>query len=172
MKINQSLTIDANHAQALVFRCSSCKGTCAMEIFSVRSSQSLLFKNNPNNAKSSKTSDIEIETRAVAPASFQIEDEVGEGPDFTAVSPGELRNYARQSFDSGLIDQNTYAAISEPLPMHAIDPLGNVIDLSSVTDGTSFNFLDYYKNQLQVAMSIGDANEVQTLKSIVNFLDG
>ena len=143
-----------------------------MEIFSVRSSQSLLFKNNPNNAKSSKTSDIEIETRAAAPASFQIEDEVGEDPDFTAVSPGELRNYARQSFDSGLIDQNTYAAISEPLPMHAIDPLGNVIDLSSVTDGTSFNFLDYYKNQLQVAMSIGDADEVQTLKSIVNFLDG
>ncbi|NEJ85205.1 hypothetical protein GR223_04470 [Rhizobium leguminosarum] len=145
-----------------------------MEIFSVRSSQSLLFKNNPNNAKSSKTSDIEIETRAPAAASFQIEDEVGEGegPDFTAVSPGELRNYARQSFDSGLIDQNTYAAISEPLPMHAIDPLGNIVDLSSVTDGTSFNFLDYYKNQLQVAMSIGDADEVQTLKSIVNFLDG
>ncbi|EJZ21005.1 hypothetical protein RCCGEPOP_12113 [Rhizobium sp. Pop5] len=83
-----------------------------------------------------------------------------------------MRNYARQSFDSGLIDQNTYAAISEPLPMHAIDPLGNVIDLSSVTDGTSFNFLDYYKNQLQVAMSIGDPDEVQTLKSIVNFLDG
>ncbi|MGO8381586.1 hypothetical protein ACC745_39315, partial [Rhizobium ruizarguesonis] len=62
------------------------------------------------------------------PASFQIEDEVGEGPDFTAVSPGDLRNYARQSFDSGLIDHNTYAAISEPLPMHAIDPLGNIVD--------------------------------------------
>ena len=142
-----------------------------MEIFSVRSSQSLLFKNNSNNAKSSKTSDIEIETRAPAPASFQIEDDLDDGLDFTAVSPGELRNYARQSFDSGLIDQNTYAAISEPLPMHAIDPLGNLIDLSSVTDGTSFNFLDYYKDQLQIAMSIGDAGEVQTLKSIVNFLD-
>ena len=142
-----------------------------MEVFSVRSSQSLLFKNNPNNAKSSKTSNIEIETRAPATASFQIDDNSNEGPDFTAVSPGELRNYARQSFDSGLIDQSTYAAISEPLPMHAIDPLGNVIDLSSVTDGTSFNFLDYYKNQLQIAMSIGGPDEVQTLKSIVNFLD-
>lgn len=142
-----------------------------MEIFSVRSSQSLLFKNNPNNAKSSKTSDIEIGTRVPAPASFQIDDNSDEGPDFTAVSAGELRNYARQSFDSGLIDQSTYAAISEPLPMHAIDPLGNVIDLSSVTDGTSFNFLDYYKNQLQIAMSIGGSDEVQTLKSIVNFLD-
>ncbi|OWV90171.1 hypothetical protein ATY75_15875 [Rhizobium sp. N122] len=142
-----------------------------MEIFSVRSSQSLLFKNNPHNAKTSKTSDIEIETRAPAPASFQIDDNSDEGPDFTAVSPGELRNYARQSFDSGLIDQNTYAAISEPLPMHAIDPLGNVIDLSSVTDGTSFNFLDYYKSQLQIATSIGDPDEVQTLKSIVDFLE-
>ncbi|ABC92663.1 hypothetical protein RHE_CH03917 [Rhizobium etli CFN 42] len=142
-----------------------------MEIFSVRSSQSLLFKNNPNNAKNSKTTDIQIETRAPAPASFHIEGNVDEGPDFTAVSPGQLRNYARQSFDSGLIDQNTYAAISEPLPMHAMDPLGNLIDLSSVTDGTSFNFLDYYRNQLQIAMSIGDPHEVQTLKSIVNFLD-
>ncbi|MBY4592109.1 MULTISPECIES: hypothetical protein [Rhizobium] len=142
-----------------------------MEIFSVRSSQSLLFKNNPNNAKSSKTSDIEFETRAPAPAPFQIDDNSDESPDFTAVSPGELRNYARQSFDSGVIDQNTYAAISEPLPMHAIDPLGNVIDLSSVTDGTSFNFLDYYKSQLQIATSIGDPDEVQTLKSIVDFLD-
>ncbi|MBB3525282.1 hypothetical protein OS035_14420 [Rhizobium sp. 268] len=142
-----------------------------MEIFSVRSSQSLLFKNNPNNAKSSKTSDIEFETRAPAPVSFQIDDNSDESPDFTAVSPGELRNYARQSFDSGVIDQNTYAAISEPLPMHAIDPLGNVIDLSSVTDGTSFNFLDYYKSQLQIATSIGDPDEVQTLKSIVDFLD-
>ncbi|WP_064683820.1 hypothetical protein [Rhizobium bangladeshense] len=143
-----------------------------MEIFSLRSSQSLLFKNNPNNAKNSKTVDIHIEIKAPAPVSFQIEDNPDEGPDFTAVSPGELRTYARQSFDSGVIDQNTYAAISEPLPMHAIDPLGNIIDLSGVTDGTSFNFLDYYRNQLQVAMSIGNSNDVQTLKSIVNFLDG
>ncbi|MGO7845265.1 hypothetical protein ACC698_37925, partial [Rhizobium johnstonii] len=69
----------------------------------------------------------EIEAGAFGDAG-EIEDDVGEGPDFTAVSPGELRNYARKGFDSGLIDQNTYAAISEPLPMNAIDPLGNIID--------------------------------------------
>lgn len=144
-----------------------------MEIFSVRSSQSLLFKNNPNNnAKSSKTADITIEPKpTVAQGSFQIEDSDNwQALDFTAVSPGELRSYARQGYDNGLIDQNTFAAISEPLPMHAIDPLGNVIDLSNVTDGTSFNFLDYYRNQLQIAMSIGDPNEVQTLNSVVGFL--
>lgn len=143
-----------------------------MEIFSVRSSQSLLFKNNPNNAKNSKTSDIEIETKApAASVSFQLDDNLDQGPDFTAVSPSELRNYARQSYDNGAIDQDTYAAISEPLPMHAIDPLGNVIDLSSVTDGTSFNFRDYYQSQLQIAMSIGDAHSVDTLKSIVSFIN-
>jgi hypothetical protein len=144
-----------------------------MEIFSLRSSQSLLFKNNTNNnAKSSKTADITIEPKqTVAQGSFQIEDfDSRKTIDFTAVSAGELRSYARQSFDNGLIDQNTFAAISEPLPMHAIDPRGNVIDLSNVTDGTSFNFLDYYKNQLQIAMSIGDPNEVQTLNSVVGFL--
>jgi hypothetical protein len=144
-----------------------------MEIFSVRSSQSLLFKNNPNNnAKSSKTADITIEPKpTVAQGSFQIEDSDNrQALDFTAVSPGELRSYARQGYDNGLIDQSTFAAISEPLPMLAIDPLGNVIDLSNVTDGTSFNFLDYYRNQLQIAMSIGDPNEVQTLNSVVGFL--
>ncbi|MBB2817396.1 UNVERIFIED_ORG: hypothetical protein GGD59_000614 [Rhizobium esperanzae] len=50
-----------------------------MEIFSLRSSQSLLFKNNPNNAKNSKTADIHIETKAPAPVSFQIEDSLDEG---------------------------------------------------------------------------------------------
>lgn len=55
--------------------------------------------------------------------------------------------------------------------MHAIDAQGNVIDLTGITDGTLFNFSDYYENQLQIAMSIGDSDSVKTLKSIVNFLD-
>jgi hypothetical protein len=142
-----------------------------MEIFSVRSSQSLLFKNSPNNAKSSKTSDNSIKTEPTPSAAFQIDDNTATGLDFTAISPSELRSYARQSYDTGTIDQDTFAAISEPLPMRAIDPIGNVIDLSDVTDGTSFNFRDYYKDQLQIAMSIGDPQSVDTLKSIVSFLD-
>jgi hypothetical protein len=142
-----------------------------MEIFSVRSSQSLLFKNSPNNAKSSKTSDISIKTEPTPSAAFQIDDNTATGLDFTAISPSELRSYARQSYDTGTIDQDTFAAISEPLPMRAIDPIGNVIDLSDVTDGTSFNFRDYYKDQLQIAMSIGDPQSLDTLKSIVSFLD-
>ncbi len=30
--------------------------------------------------------------------------------------------------------------------MHTIDPAGDILDLSGVTDGTSFNFRDYYKD--------------------------
>ncbi|WP_086999908.1 hypothetical protein [Rhizobium sullae] len=142
-----------------------------MEIFSVRSSQSLLFKNSQNNAKNSKTEEIGIDTGAAASVIFRTDDSGVEGPDFTAMSPGELRNHARQSYDGGGIDQDTFAAISEPLPMHAIDAQGNVIDLTGITDGTLFNFRDYYENQLQIAMSIGDSDSVKTLKSIVNFLN-
>ena len=141
-----------------------------MEIFSVRSSQSLHYKNSANNAKNTKTADISIHTAAGNSVAFQVEEVREQGPDFTSMSPSELRSHARQSFDSGLIDQDTYAALSEPLPMHAIDARGNLIDLTGVTDGTSFDFVDYYQNQLQIAMSIGDPDTVETLNSIVNFL--
>jgi len=142
-----------------------------MEIFSMRSSQSLLFKNSDNNAKSSKTSDIEFDTGTSAQTGFKLEDDKpADSPDFTSVSPGELRSYARQSYDSGALDQQTYAAISEPLPMHAIDAQGNILDLTGVTDGTAFNFRDYYDNQLQIAKSLGDSNGARTLQSIVDFI--
>ncbi|TCU23940.1 hypothetical protein EV130_107300 [Rhizobium azibense] len=142
-----------------------------MEISSVRSSQSLLFKNSQNNTRSSKTEDLGIDAGAAVSAIFKVEDIGVEGPDFAAMSPSELRSHARHSYDNGGIDQDTFAAISEPLPMHAIDAQGNVIDLTGITDGTLFNFRDYYENQLQIAMSIGDSDSVKTLKSIVNFLN-
>ena len=59
---------------------------------------------------------------------------------------------------------------SEPLPMHAIDAQGNILDLTCVTYGTAFNFRDYYDNQLQIAKSLGDSNGAKTLQSIVDFI--
>jgi hypothetical protein len=56
--------------------------------------------------------------------------------------------------------------------MHTINPSGDILDLSGVTDGTTFNFRDYFKDQLQVAMSIGEPATVETLTSVVSFLDG
>ncbi|TCL72787.1 hypothetical protein [Rhizobium sp. BK251] len=142
-----------------------------MEIFSVRSSQNLLYKNNANNAKNAKTADFAIDSASGNSTTFQLEDVAG-GPNFTSISPGQLRSYARQSLDSGIIDQDTFAALSEPLPMRAIDARGNLIDLSEVTDGTSFNFVDYFHNQLEIANSIGDSATISTLQSVVNFLNG
>ncbi|NLS05671.1 hypothetical protein HGP14_20195 [Rhizobium sp. P32RR-XVIII] len=140
-----------------------------MEIFSLRSSQNLLYKNNANNAKNSKTADFAVAPASGHSAPFQIEEAAG-GPNFASISPGELRSFARQSFDSGMINQDTFAALSEPLPMHAIDARGNLIDLSHVTDGTSFDFLDYFRNQLEIETSIGDPAAARTMQSVVDFL--
>ena len=142
-----------------------------MEIQSLRSSPNFLFRQNSDNAKYSKDFSETIDPAASAIAAFHVEEPATGDLDFSAVSASDLRSYARQSYDSGAIDQDTYAALSEPLPMRTIDPSGNVLDLSDVTDGTSFNFRDYYKDQLQIAMSIGDPETVKTLKSVVSFLD-
>ncbi|KQV20476.1 hypothetical protein ASC97_10765 [Rhizobium sp. Root1203] len=142
-----------------------------MEIISMRSSPNFLFRNNSNNQKSCNKLEDHFEPAKRVLTAFQVNAISTEEPDFSAISPSELRNYARQSYDTGAIDQDTFAAISEPLPMRTIDPAGDILDLSGVTDGTSFNFRDYYKDQLQVAMSIGDPETVETLKSVVSFLD-
>lgn len=140
-----------------------------MEIFSVRSSHNLLYKNNANNAKNTKTADFAVAPASGNSAPFQIEEATG-GPNFASISPGELRRFARQSFDSGVIDQDTFAALSEPLPMHAIDARGNLVDLSHVTDGTSFDFLNYFRNQLEVETSIGNPATARRMQSVVDFL--
>ncbi|MDQ0560802.1 hypothetical protein QO004_002591 [Rhizobium mesoamericanum] len=55
--------------------------------------------------------------------------------------------------------------------MRTIDPSGNILDLSDISDATSFNFRDYYKDQLQIATSIGDPQAVARLDSVVSFLN-
>ncbi|KRB62765.1 hypothetical protein ASE04_00885 [Rhizobium sp. Root708] len=142
-----------------------------MEILSVRSSPYFLFKRNQDNSSYYNELEEQLGTKIKASSSFQIDDTNAETPDFSAISASELRQYARQSFDAGTIDQDTFAAISEPLPMRTIDPSGNILDLSDVTDATTFNFRDYYKDQLQIANSIGDPETVARLNSVVSFLD-
>ncbi|WP_160012250.1 hypothetical protein [Rhizobium sp. 18055] len=142
-----------------------------MEITSLRFSPNLSFRKHSDNSQFTNGLNETFDPAASALAAFKVDDIATGQPDFAAISASELRNHARQSLDSGALDQNTYAAISEPLPMHTIDPSGNVLDLSDVTDGTSFNFRDYYKDQLQIAMSIGNPQTVETLKSVVSFLD-
>lgn len=140
-----------------------------MEIYSVRSSQNFLYK---NNSKNPKTPEIEIEKSIQNTVSFQVSDAKDDVDiNFSAISPRELREIARANFDSGKIDLDTFATLSDGLPMHAIDARGNVIDLSSVTDSTSFDFQQYYENQLQIAISLGDAKAADVLKSVMTFLN-
>ena len=143
-----------------------------MEIISMRSSPNFLFKNNSNSSKSYNRLEDDFGPAKRISIAFQVNDPSSDEPDFSSISPSELHNYARQSYDTGTIDQDTFAAISEPLPMHTINPSGDILDLSGVTDGTTFNFRDYFKDQLQVAMSIGEPATVETLTSVVSFLDG
>jgi hypothetical protein len=142
-----------------------------MEINSLRFSPNLSFRKHSDNSQFTSGVQQKFDAASGTLATFKVEDIAGSQPDFAAISAAELRNHARQSYDSGTLDQNAYAAISEPLPMRTIDPSGNILDLSDVTDGTSFNFRDYYKDQLQIAMSIGNPQTVETLKSVVSFLD-
>ncbi len=142
-----------------------------MEITSLRFSPNLSFRKYSDNSQFNNTLTETFSASATAPSTFGIEEAAAAGLDFSAISAAELRSHARQNFDNGTLDQDTYAAISEPLPMRTIDPSGNILDLSDVTDATSFNFRDYYKDQLQIAMSIGDPETVKTLKSVVSFLD-
>jgi len=141
-----------------------------MEIYSVWSSQSLHYKNNSSNAKYTKGLNTSPDKPAGNAVRFQVEEAEKAGPDYTAITPGELRDDALQSYHSGLIDQDTYSVLAAPLPMHAIDASGNILDLTGITDATSFNFADYYRAQLDVASSIGDPQTAETLQSVVAYL--
>lgn len=141
-----------------------------MEINSVRSSQSLNFKNSSGNTKATQPIDIAGAAPSDATSSFDLDTQAGNTPDFTSITPGELRSYALESYQSGDIGAGTYSTLASPLPTHAIDARGNILDLSEVTDSTSFDFVDYYQNQLEVASSIGSPETAETLQSVVDFL--
>lgn len=141
-----------------------------MEIYSVWSSQSLHYKNNSSNAKYTKGLNTSSDEPAANNAKFQVEETEKAGPDYTAITPGALRDDALQAYQSGVIDQDTYSVLAAPLPLHAIDAGGNLLDLTGVTDNTSFNFAGYYRVQLDVASSIGDPRTAATLQSVVAYL--
>ncbi|KAA0698716.1 hypothetical protein DTW90_13140 [Neorhizobium sp. P12A] len=140
-----------------------------MEIYSVRSSQNLHYKNSSEHAKTTKATDFSIDKPTGSLPVFKVAD-VGSGPDFTSITPSELRSHALQSYQAGVIDGDTYSELASPLPTHAIDAMGNVLDLSDVGENTSFNFVDYYQHQLDVAASIGDPQTAETMKSVVDYL--
>ena len=82
-----------------------------------------------------------------------------------------MRDQALTSFEAGLIDQDTYQLLASELPLEAIDVQGRVIDLSTVTDETPFDFGEYYRSQMTIAQTIGDDSSVERLKAAVAFFE-
>ena len=139
-----------------------------MEIYSIRSSQNLLFRNDQKGrSRPEDTAQPSKNTRPV----FQVAEDDPQTVDFTAISVVQIREIARRSFDQGQIDHDTFSTLYEGLPTHTIDPAGRVIDLSEVTDTTPFDFKSYYQDQLRIASSIGDPRTASILQSVVSFLN-
>jgi hypothetical protein len=139
-----------------------------MEIYSIRSSPNPQFRN--NNKSNSKPEDPAQLTRKTESVFEPAEADPGK-PDFSSISAEEVRAIARNSFDLGQIDYDTFSAMYEGLPMQTIDANGAIIDLSDVADTTPFNFLDYFQTRLTVASTIGDARTAQILRSVVYFMN-
>jgi hypothetical protein len=119
-------TIDAGAQRAVVFPFTFIGGTRAREIFDKYS-----FREQCKFAKYT----MSCHNISSRDEGFLIDDGRSWEPDFMARSPSDLRNHARQSYDTGRIHQDTFAAISEPLPMQTINPAGDILHLSFVTYG-------------------------------------
>ncbi|MGK6313292.1 hypothetical protein [Neorhizobium sp. DT-125] len=140
-----------------------------MEITSLRWSANLLQRDNSrNNNKIEKPS---LQEDRHGQITFQVPETDGSPVDFSAITPRDLRALALENYQAGKIDQETYITLSEELPNHAIDAQGQLIDLSQITDETGFDFHDYYRNQLDIAMSLGDARRTDVLRSVMAFLE-
>jgi hypothetical protein len=138
-----------------------------VEISSLRWSTNFLQREHSRN-KVEKASPQETRSGQIA---FQVPDTDESSVNFSAITPRDLRAIALENYQAGRIDQDTYTTLSEELPTHAVDAQGQVIDLSEVTDETGFNFHDYYRNQLEIAMSLGDTDRAGVLRSVLAFLE-
>ncbi|OJT97120.1 MAG: hypothetical protein BGN83_03700 [Rhizobium sp. 63-7] len=139
-----------------------------MEIYSLRSYYNSTFRN--GTSKNTKTPGIEIETANPVFNAAQTSEQNASNLDFSSMTPRDLREVARVGLEDGLIDQETFATISEGLPMQTIDVNGRIVDLSDIGDNTPFNFRDYYESQLDIAMSIGSGSSAEVLRSIMSFI--
>jgi hypothetical protein len=139
-----------------------------MEISSLRWSTHFLQRENSRNAKIEKPSQQESRHGQIT---FQVP-EAGDLPiNFSAITPRDLRALALENYQAGKIDQDTYITLSEELPTHAVDAQGQLVDLSQVTDETGFDFHDFYRNQLEIAIALGDPRRADVLRSVMAFLE-
>lgn len=75
-----------------------------MEIYSLRSSNNFLFRDNSRNARSVGIADFGKAGKSDAASGFE---ETVRGIDFTRISPRDLREIARDYYHAGKISQDT-----------------------------------------------------------------
>lgn len=141
-----------------------------MEIYSLRTSANFIFN---NSAKKNNAPQIEIPRIEEQPNSERFVAPVVEDQrvDFSSITPRELRGIATEYYQSGQIQQTIYSELSSELPTHALNAMGEIVDLSHVTDDTDFDFTSYFRDQLTIAQSIGDPAKADILEEVVSFIE-
>ncbi|QBJ13943.1 hypothetical protein EYD00_11405 [Agrobacterium sp. 33MFTa1.1] len=134
-----------------------------MEIYSLRSSNNFLFRDNSRNARSVGIADFGKAGKSDAASGFE---ETVRGIDFTRISPRDLREIARDYYHAGKISQDT---LSSELPAQTPSASGEVIDIADVTEDTEFDFLTYFSDRAEIARSIGTADEVEKMQDVLSF---
>ncbi|KQZ49330.1 hypothetical protein ASD54_15445 [Rhizobium sp. Root149] len=139
-----------------------------VEITSLHWSSGLFHRDQTRDARAEKP---QFSVPSEATPAFEVPAVDEKALDYSAIAPRLLREVALQHYVAGDIDQNTYIALAQELPMQISDTAGNVLDLSSVTDDTEFDFAAYYTDQRELAISLGDDEKAATLTSVLKFLN-
>ncbi|XHE12715.1 hypothetical protein PCC82_13140 [Agrobacterium deltaense] len=138
-----------------------------MEIYSLRASNNFLFRDNSRNARPVDSTDF---GKAAQPDTATGFEETINRIDFTRVSPRELREIAREYYDAGKISHETWLELSSELPAQTLNANGDVIDITDVTDDTDFDFQTYFSHKVEIARSIGTADDIEKMQDVLFFL--
>ncbi|NSL20443.1 hypothetical protein [Agrobacterium tumefaciens] len=137
-----------------------------MEIYSLRSANSFLFRDNPKNSRPVGSPDFGKAAPSDAATGFE---ETIDRIDFTSVSPRQLREIAQAYYDTGKISHDTWLELSSELPAQTLNANGEVIDIADVTDDTDFDFVTYFSDRIEIARSIGTTDEVKKMQDVLSF---
>ncbi len=140
-----------------------------MEIYSLRPMNALAYRLQSKGLNAlGDTADSGIGAELRPRQQVILPEDGGSGMD--AMTPRQLRELAFESYQNGVISGETYALLSDELPMQTIDPEGGLVDLSAITDDTPFDFKDFYQSQLTIAKTLGDDGRALALQSVIDFL--
>ena len=84
-------------------------------------------------------------------------------------TPRRLREIASESFHREEIDADTYRELSTELPLQTVDRNGNILDLSTLTDDSDFDYAEYYRTQQSLAEMIGDMDMADSYAKVLDF---